>query len=72
MASTDGATAALLRASMRNYSWSRRGPFRSRNYENAAYPEDIGLLDTATLQRTRSAGPVPPARRPRGYPELDL
>ena len=47
-------------------------PVRSRNHENAAYPEGIGLLDTATLQRTRSAGPVPPARRPRGYPELDV
>ena len=47
-------------------------PVRSRNHENAAYPEGIGLLDTATLQRTRSAGPVPPARRPRGYPGLDV
>ena len=56
MARTNEATVALLREYAELLMITAGGPFRSTNHENAPYPEGVGLLDTATLQRTRSAG----------------
>jgi DNA polymerase (family X) len=61
MASTNEAVAALLREYAELLGITGGDPFRARNYEKAArsvagYPEDIGLLDTAALQRIPGVG----------------